>query len=680
MPLSDFIKKALAQAQENAEQTYQTKIPTISTPSQPLQQQPEQQSVPPVVPASHVPKTVSTFLGKGLSVGETVSIPDIERQSGTYILGVQGVGKSSLLEHLIFQDICKGYAVIVLDPYGDLIDHAIAQLPEEKVAKTFIFDIEDIAYPFGLNLFNVALDASIAEQTQAQDRILHVFEKCFPETSRMLLEKYLGNIAPVFFANAQKGYAMTDIPKFLRDDTFRVKLLRNNQVRYFIREFWEDEYSQLSPSQRQSETASLATRLNRFVRSPIVGNIIGQSTTTIDFRKAIENKEIIFIKLPVKTLREDAQLIGTMLIAQIHAAIFSFADTPLEKRPGFSLFVDDFQHFATSDFSEMFTEGRKYGSRVAVAHQYREQLPEYLTKATLTARTIITFQATHEDATKLAHLYKDMQQAQIDIDPDPVYHLMQYGHENAGINNFANYFRALENHQGGSFGKRFKVALNELNHFFYEAERTGDLTLPIPLAIFEPSSYDTLYDFNDLWLSIQNNRKKVDHLCSYQAFNTPEATEQTRTMLKTWWIKERQVESLLTLLLSIRATQRILVQDPIGERIIPSSTEIAAQIVNLPRREALVKIGNQTSAIYTLNTPASLPTAQLGTRKRTIQEQTRKKYCRPAMQVEAEISKRLGLQTEPEPEREERTNGATAAIEPEEPQPTEAPPSYWEEI
>ncbi len=342
-----------------------------------------------------------TVLGELLGQGKPIGIPDTDRYSGMYLLGVQGVGKSSLLEQLIYQDICKNHAVIIIDPHGDLIEHTIAQMPESKLTKTSLLDIEDTAYPFGLNLFGIAPHASDIEQAQALDRVMHVFEKCFPETSRMLLEKYLGNIAPVFFANADKGYAVSDIPKFLRDDTFREKLLTH--TRYFIKEFWEDEYAAMSHSKRQTETASLATRLNRFVRSPIVGNIIAQSKTTINFRRAIENKEIILIRLPVKTLREDSQLIGTMLIAQIHAAIFSFADTKLEDRPGFSLFVDEFQHFATSDFAEMFTEGRKFGSRVCVAHQFREQLPDYLSRATLTARTLITFQATHDDAMKMSH-------------------------------------------------------------------------------------------------------------------------------------------------------------------------------------------------------------------------------------------------------------------------------------
>src|SRR5713101_5301369 len=98
--------------------------------------------------------TGKTILGKDQVSGEMVAVNDANRQSGMYVLGVQGVGKSSLIESLIYQDIAKGYAVIVLDPHGDLIEHAIAQMPENRLSDAFLLDIEDTGFPFGLNLFN----------------------------------------------------------------------------------------------------------------------------------------------------------------------------------------------------------------------------------------------------------------------------------------------------------------------------------------------------------------------------------------------------------------------------------------------------------------------------------------------------------------------------------------------
>src|SRR5436305_14621900 len=136
-----------------------------------------------------------TMLGTDTTTGADIDLADVNRYAGMYVLGVQGTGKSSLLEWLIYQDIDnKDTSVIVIDPHGDLIDHVIAQMPERKLAKTYLFDVEDIDYPFGLNPFAIAENSTATQQQQALDRVLHVFEKSFPDTSHMLLEKYLGNI------------------------------------------------------------------------------------------------------------------------------------------------------------------------------------------------------------------------------------------------------------------------------------------------------------------------------------------------------------------------------------------------------------------------------------------------------------------------------------------------------
>ncbi len=133
-------------------------------------------------PSGAIAKTESAILARDTILGEKqpptgkyVKVKDQERQSGMYILGVQGVGKSSLLENVIYQDIRKGFAVIVLDPHGDLIEHVIAQMPAERIKDTALLSIEDIEYPFGVNLFSIADHAGTIAESQAVDRILHVF-------------------------------------------------------------------------------------------------------------------------------------------------------------------------------------------------------------------------------------------------------------------------------------------------------------------------------------------------------------------------------------------------------------------------------------------------------------------------------------------------------------------------
>jgi len=410
----------------------------------------------------------------------TVYTLDQSRFEGCYVIGTQGQGKSSFLSHLINQDLVKGFSIIVLDPHGDLINDCIAQMPESRVKDTYLLDIEDVEYPFAVNLFD-SKTASAIEEGQAINRILHVFEVCFPDTSKMLLEKYLGNIAPVFFRSP--GTTMLDIPRFLRTESLRRKMLRG--VRPEIREFWEEEYTMLSASKQQTETASLSTRINRFKRSAIVSTIVGQGKNTLDFRRSIEGREVLLIKLPTLLLREESSLIGTMITSLIHAAIFSFRDIPREKRPGFSLFVDEFQHFASKDFEEMFTGGRKFGSRVCIAHQFREQIPEFLTSATLTATTRVAFRLIDKNAREMASSFYDphAQLCEPVVLPDVLKHLPF--HPSEAVRSFVRrYISALQEKQKEPLhlvsGSRFGVVtcgdgLKLVERLFYLVQKKGAL-------------------------------------------------------------------------------------------------------------------------------------------------------------------------------------------------------------
>ncbi|HYT42461.1 MAG TPA: hypothetical protein VEP90_08950, partial [Methylomirabilota bacterium] len=223
-----------------------------------------------------------------------------------------------------------------------------------------------------------------------------------------------------------QGFSMGDIPLLLYDESFRSRLVKNTSRR--AREYWELEFNTLSPSSRNKIITPLTNRISSLLDNPMLENIVAQKTTSIDFRASIDNREIILIKLPVQEYSGIAPIIGTILIAEIYRSTFSFRDTQLEKRGGFSLFVDEFQNFSTRDFSELFTMGRKFGLRMTVGHQTRDQLTDDNKNSTLTAGTIVSFNVTHSNARELSTSFVD-QSANIRepiIYPDVLKHLPEH--------------------------------------------------------------------------------------------------------------------------------------------------------------------------------------------------------------------------------------------------------------
>ncbi len=294
----------------------------------------------------HIKRDHAT-LGFHPETHDRLTITAVDRYAGTYVLGVQGVGKSGLLENLIAHDAETGNAIIVIDPHGDLIAHCLGQLPQHRLADTYLLDMEDEEYPFGINLFHADKLSSSIAKTRAVDRLMHIFEVLWADVlAQQNLPRYVRAATHVFLDNP--GTTLVDMYRFLLDEAVRSRMLKN-VTDMTVRQFWQAQYDDLSSAERNRRIQPLVGRLESlFMGRSLVRNIVGQRDNTINFRQAIEEKQIILVRLPIKTVKQDAELIGTIIMSQIHAAIFSFANVPEEKRPGVSLYVDEFQHFATS--------------------------------------------------------------------------------------------------------------------------------------------------------------------------------------------------------------------------------------------------------------------------------------------------------------------------------------------
>ena len=477
---------------------------------------------------------------------------------------------------------------------------------------------------------------------------------------------------------------------FLRDDQdqLRQRMLRN-VTNHDIRQFWE-QYSSKSPSVRRKEIEPLLYRLEAlFLGRSLVRNIVGQSVTTINFRRAIENNEVILIKLPLKILSEDAKLVGTLLVAHIRDAIFSFADTPQERRPSYSIFIDEFQNFISADIKEIFAEGRKFGARLCVAHQRPDQLPKDLFSAALSAKTKICFRVT-EAAGQLAPIFiqKATKVRKEDISPKPAEYLLTYGYEHPDVSYFIKqYLRPVS-----LLPKRFGLSkweasygmtefttdflynilgspapshdtpptvdnpLPYLNELLREVQVKGDATLEIPIEV--------ILGFSDSGVGYF---KVLEKLKPKQIFTLAE-TKNPSLYYNDLPGKKEQKAVLLDFLASLRAVMAVLAQDPIGEKRTDTLSEVTQKIMHLPNREALVSTGEKVYQMRTHDTIPPRPDSEQ-IRNGAKMLKTTLEYVRRKEDVERHIQARLGVK-EDEAADAKDASGSVARAEPE---PMEVP-------
>ena len=538
--------------------------------------------------------------------------------SSLYIIGVPGTGKSGLLVNLIDQESRAGNATIVIDPHSDLTADYLAQLKPQRVAATYMLDMQDEAYPFGVNLFAGAghLKTDIA-RTQAVERVMHIFELNWPEVKT---QQYMGlylRIATIVMLHVP-GSTLVDLQRFFRDDTFRADLLGKLKNMPDVIDFWHGDWDALSDSERARHIQPLRIRLSKlFDGRQLIRNILGQRENSVDFRRAIEDRETIFIKLPTKLIEEDARLFGTIMVAQIAAAVFSFADIPTAERPGVSLYIDEFQHFVTKDIEELFTEGRKFGVRLTVAHQTRgAQLPSNLQSATLTARTKVGFQVKEDDARDMAYLFPA--QESVDIEPKVAEYLLKYGSDNQSIKTFIEfYLRPMQLHKHGHQvyiqDKQFDFDMGKL---LTRGAINGGLDkenffVADPTPYLDNLLYDVMREHNpnksipyEAMIGVANfgvancgkkfyaqGRKISDDVLAPRYVFPPHLV--STAALGGRWLRspESSSEQLLHFVFTLRNVMAYLAEHPVGTAKPATTASVVQNLTQLPRRAAWVRSG-----------------------------------------------------------------------------------------
>lgn len=329
----------------------------------------------------------------GLSNGD-------DRLRHMYVIGKSGTGKSTLFETMISQDIANGAGVGVLDPHGETVDKVLERIPKERVDDVIYFDPSDTDMPVALNLLELN---DISQKNLLASALVSAIKHHFDYSWGPRLE-YLLNYAILTLLEVQ-GTTMLGITRLLEDDNYRNFILHNVKDPV-VAKFWDTEFKNMknNPKLITESIAPIQNKVNRFLASSTIRNILGQRKSTIDIEGAMNNGKILLMNLSKGKIGEDnADLLGALLVSRIQFFALQRARIPSAQRRPFYLYVDEFQNFATGSFESILSESRKYGLGLYLTHQYTAQLPEELLKAVLgNVGTIAAFSLGTPDAKALA--------------------------------------------------------------------------------------------------------------------------------------------------------------------------------------------------------------------------------------------------------------------------------------
>lgn len=356
-----------------------------------------------ISPSSDIPRFPEenlTLLGETNFRGKNVEFgirPD-DRRRHMYVVGKTGMGKSTILENMIFSDIQEGKGVAVIDPHGDLAEATLSFVPKSRTNDVILFDPSDREFPISFNM----LECPNPDQRDlVASGVLGVFKKMFAESWGPRLEHILRNTLLALIEVG--GQSLLGILRMLADKKYRAEIV--SQVKDpVVLSFWNDEFGVWQPKQVTEAVAPIQNKVGQFLSSSLVRNILGQTKSSFDVRHAMDNGKIIVVNLSKGKIGEDVSaMLGAMFITKFQIDVMSRADIAEKDRRDFYLYVDEFQNFATDSFGTILSEARKYKLNLTVANQYLAQMEDSVREAIFgNVGSMVSFQVGYDDAKALS--------------------------------------------------------------------------------------------------------------------------------------------------------------------------------------------------------------------------------------------------------------------------------------
>ena len=326
-------------------------------------------------------------------------------------------GKSTLMSHLAAAAMQRDTAVVVIDPHGDLARSMLGLVPRSRLGDVIYIDFSDAQQVVGLNLLDMAQGRSA---DTIVSNIVHVGELIWSDywgprmedALRMALRSLL-IVNEKLVQEHERQFTLIDIPMLFEMDNFRHRLFKEYVKVPEVLHWWTGYYEHLYPNLRVDVINPVLTKINRFSTHSVVKNIVGQSRSTVDFRKLLNERRILLVNTATGVIGPDAGgLLGAVLIDHINFAVREqMAIANPSARARVVVVVDEFQSIPGVDYPGFLAELQKMGASFILATQalgQLEALSEVLRPAILSnIETLFVFQTSADDADVLRHELDD---------------------------------------------------------------------------------------------------------------------------------------------------------------------------------------------------------------------------------------------------------------------------------
>jgi hypothetical protein len=323
-------------------------------------------------------------------------------KSHMLVMGLHRYDKTRFLLSQIKQHIDHEEGFMVFDSHSDLAQLVLSHIPPEQWDRVVYINpwsaFQD-KYNNQVVQFNFLETSHPSEQSTIARMLTDTFEKIYTNCWRVSFEDALLNT--LYLLREKEKPTLPDLCRVLSDKAFRY-LLTSKCKNESIRTFWEKQYDKLN-----DDALSILTKLYRHCEEPTLAPMLRATKSNINFRQIIDEKKIVIVDLPEKSISTDtATFIGSLILSSICNAGMSRRDVPMQEREAFYIYLDEAYRYITRNMPKTLRELRAFKVFVTLAGQCFEQYHRDVQLAlTQTCENLISFQVDQKTALNLERYY-----------------------------------------------------------------------------------------------------------------------------------------------------------------------------------------------------------------------------------------------------------------------------------
>ncbi len=325
-----------------------------------------------------------------------IELSEHDRRRNIFITGLPSTGVSTYTTGLIFQDIDNRLGTIILDPYGYLSTKILSQMSQVQLEKTAYFDLGNIDYPIGLNLFQAKKDD---DKREIANTVIDLIYALYDPTRTGIIgprfDHAVRNAVLTVLHDEQSGFI--ELVRCLTDKAYVDKLLPKISD-LTIKNYWTKQIANTSDFHKSEVLDYIVSKFGRFVTDPKIRNIVNQTESGLDFDNLLNDKKLIIFDFG-KFINDFEAL---KILSEVILTKLSLSLKRVNRENDVSLYVDEVDLFSSSKLAELLRYSNNYRINLSFITQRAAELETNLRNELLRSGTVIAFRLSSNDAKVLA--------------------------------------------------------------------------------------------------------------------------------------------------------------------------------------------------------------------------------------------------------------------------------------